>query len=65
MVDQCNLRKLYGSKECGAICYSRQNDDLIQGHLLPNLPIHATKTTKMGIEGMVFSKCKIKICGKF
>ena len=46
MVDQCNSGKMYGSMECGAIWYSRQNDDSIQGHLLPGLPIHATKTTK-------------------
>ena len=64
-MDQCNLGKMYGSMECGAICYNKRNDDMIQGHLLLSSTIHATKTTKMGIEGIVFSGCKIKICRKF
>ena len=65
MVDQCNSGKMYGSMECGAICYSRQNDDSIQGHLLLGSPIHATKTTKMEIEGMILANAKSKYVANF
>jgi hypothetical protein len=51
--------------EFGKAHYRGQDDDPVQGKLLPRSPVHAEQAGKVESEGVVFGRLQIQVCLQF